>query len=205
MATERADGLQTGVRLEVLTVVWMVIEATVSIGAGIVAGSLLLIAFGLDSVIELVSGSALLWRLSLEARGGQKEHAERVEHTALWVVAVTLGLLCVYVAASSVLGLATQAEPETSPVGIAVSLAAVLMMPYLAWRKRTVARQLGSEALEGDAAESITCAYMAGTVLVGLVLNALLGWWWAEYAAALVFLAWLGRETREAFQEARGG
>ncbi len=205
MSSVRADDLRTGVRLELLTVIWMVIEAAISLGAGIVAGSVLLIAFGLDSVIELVSGSVLLWRLSIELHDGEEDKAEQVEHTATWVIALTLGLLCVYVLVSSVLGLVTRASQQTSPVGIAVSLAAVIVMPYLAWRKRTVAQRIGSEALEGDAAESITCAYMAGTVLVGLVLNAIFGWWWAEYAAALAFLVWLGRETREAYQEAREG
>jgi divalent metal cation (Fe/Co/Zn/Cd) transporter len=191
------------VRIEVFTVVWMVVEAAVSLGAGIVAGSILLTAFGLDSVIELISGSVLVWRLSVEAGGGSTELVERVERIATWVVAVTLALLCVYVLVSSIYGLATHAKPQGSPLGIAVSLAALIIMPYLAVRKRRIAARIDSEALAGDAAESITCAYMAGTVLVGLILNALAGWWWAEDVAALVFLFWLGRETWEAFQEAR--
>ncbi|HZU12642.1 MAG TPA: cation transporter [Chloroflexota bacterium] len=204
-AEARAADIRRGVHIEVVTVIWMVIEAAVSLGAGIVAGSILLTAFGLDSVIELISGSVLLWRLSIEAGSGDTERAERVEHVATWVVVVTLALLCVYVLVSSIYGLATHAKPESSPVGIAVSIAAVIVMPYLAFRKRTIAGRIDSEALEGDAAESITCAYMAGTVLVGLALNALFGWWWAEDIAALVFLFWLGRETWEAFEEARKG
>lgn len=199
----RTIAIRAGVRVEVFTVVWMVIEAAVSLGAGIVAGSILLTAFGLDSVIELVSGSVLLWRLSVEARGGDTERVERVERVAIWVVAVTLALLCVYVLFSSLYGLATHAKPERSLVGIAVSVAAVIVMPYLAFRKRRIAGRIASEALEGDAAESITCAYMAGTVLVGLGLNAFFGWWWAEDIAALAFLFWLGREAWEAFDEAR--
>lgn len=203
MAAARADDLRTGMRLEVVTVIWMVVEAAVSLGAGIVAGSILLVAFGLDSVIELVSGSVLLWRLSIEVHGGDEERAERVERRAGWIVAVTLGLLCAYVLATALVGLAMHVQPDKSPVGMGVALAALLVMPYLAWRKRSIARRIDSEALEGDAAESITCAYMAGTVLVGLVLNAVFGWWWAENVAALVFLVWLGRETWEAFEEAR--
>lgn len=205
MSAARVDELRAGVRIEVITVIWMVIEAAVSLGAGIVAGSILLTAFGLDSVIELISGSVLLWRLSVESWGGEAERVERVERIATWVVAVTLALLCIYVLVSSVYGLATHARPENSPVGIAVSIAAVVVMPYLAFRKRRIAERVESEALEGDAAESITCAYMAGTVLVGLVLNALFHWWWAEDVAALVFLFWLGRETWEAFEEVREG
>jgi divalent metal cation (Fe/Co/Zn/Cd) transporter len=202
---ERTRNLKAGVRLEIVTVVWMVVEAAVSLGAGIVAGSILLTAFGLDSLIELVSGSVLLWRLLTEVRGGHEERGERVEAIARWVVAVTLGLLCAYVLVSAVYGLVTHSKPESSVVGIGVSVAAVLIMPFLAIRKRTIARRIGSAALEGDAAESVTCAYMAATVLVGLLLNATLGWWWAEGVAALVFLFWLVRETVEAVQEAREG
>ncbi|HZU12095.1 MAG TPA: cation transporter [Chloroflexota bacterium] len=201
----RVAAVRSGIRIEVFTVVWMVIEAAVSLGAGIVAGSILLTAFGLDSVIELISGSVLLWRLSFESGGGEAERVERVERIATRVVAVTLALLCVYVVVSSIHGLATQAKPESSPVGIGVSIAAIVVMPYLAFRKRRIAERIESEALEGDAVESIICAYMAGTVLVGLALNALIGWWWAEDFAALVFLFWLGRETWEAFEEVREG
>ncbi len=201
--TARADDVRWGVRLEAFTVVWMVIEAGVALGAGIVAGSILLTAFGLDSVIELVSGSILLWRLQMEANDGDAEQVEATERKVAWFVAVTLALLCVYVVVSAILGLAMHMEPGTSLVGIGISLAAVLVMPYLAWGKRRIAGRIDSDALRGDAAESITCAYMAGTVLVGLVLNALLGWWWAEDVAVLVFLSWLFGETREAFNEAR--
>lgn len=201
----RANEVRAGVRAEVFTVIWMIIEAAVSLGAGIVAGSTLLTAFGLDSVIELISGTVLLWRLSVETGGGDTERVERVEHAATWVVAVTLALLCVYVLVSSIYGLATQAKPETSTVGIGIALAAVVIMPWLGITKRRIARRIGSDALRGDAAESFTCGYMAATVLVGLVLTALFGWWWAEDVAALVFLVWLGRETWEAFEEAREG
>lgn len=199
-ATHAAD-VRTGVRLEVFTVLWMVIEAGVSLGAGVVAGSILLVAFGFDSVIELISGSALLWRLKTEADGGDVERVEGIEHRASWIVAVTLALLCLYVLISALYGLATQSRPDSSPVGIGVSIAAVLIMPYLGVSKRRIARRINSDALRGDAAETFTCAYMAGTVLIGLVLNALFHWWWAEDVAALVFLFWLIRETREAFEE----
>jgi divalent metal cation (Fe/Co/Zn/Cd) transporter len=195
--------VRSGVRIEVLTVIWMVVEAAVSLAAGIAAGSILLTAFGLDSVIELISGSVLLWRLSVEARGGAGERVEKVERVATWVVGITLALLCVYLLVASVYGLAARARPEASPVGIAISLLAVLVMPYLAVTKRRIARAIDSAALEGDAAESVTCAYMAATVLVGLALNAAFGWWWAEGLAALLFLFWLVRETWEVFEEVR--
>lgn len=183
----------------------MMIESAVALGAGIAAGSILLTAFGIDSMIELVSGSVLLWRLQIEARGGDVERIEATERKVTWLVAVTLALLCLYVLVSAIYGLATQAKPASSPVGIAIALTALLIMPYLAWGKRRVSGRIGSAALRADAAESITCAYMAGTVLVGLLLNALFGWWWAEDVAALLFLFWLANETREAFEEAREG
>jgi len=205
MDTTREADVRQGVRIEVVSVVWMVFEMVVSIGAGIAAGSILLIAFGLDSLIELVSGGVLLWRLRVESKGGYVERVERAEHRATWVVAISLGLLCVYVLVTSVYGLITHASPESSPLGIAISAAAVLLMPFLAAGKRRIARRIDSEALAGDAANSITCAYMAGTVLAGLLLNSLFGWWRVEYLAALLFLVWLGRETWEAFEEAREG
>lgn len=201
----RAAEVRNGVRIEVFTVVWMVIEAVVSIGAGIIAGSALLIAFGLDSVIELVSGAILLWRLLEEEREGDTERVERIEHQATWGVAISLALLCVYVLGTAIYGLLTRSMPESSLIGIIISLAAVTVMPWLALIKRRIAKRIASGALRGDAASSLTCGYMAATVLVGLVLNALFHWWWAEYLAAFVFLFWLVQETREAFEEARSG
>jgi divalent metal cation (Fe/Co/Zn/Cd) transporter len=198
----RAAQVRTGVRIEVFTVSWMVIEAAVSIGAGILAGSALLTAFGLDSVIELLSGAILLRRLLEEAKEGDTQRVERAEHRAAWIVALALTLLCVYVLLTAVYGLVTHAQPESSLVGIAVSIAAVIVMPWLALVKRRIAKRIDSAALRGDAASSLTCGYMAATVLVGLALNALFHWWWAEGIAALVFLFWLIGETREAFAEA---
>ena len=203
METARVQQVRSGVRIEVITLIWMVIEMAVSVGAGIAAGSVLLIAFGMDSLIELISGAVLLWRLRVESRGGEVERVERVEHQATWLVAVTLALLCVYVLVSAVVGLVNHIKPESSVPGLAVSILAVLIMPYLAAVKRRIAKRIGSSALAGDAANSITCAYMAGTVLVGLILNAFFGWWWVETVAALLFLIWLVGETREAFEEAR--
>ena len=203
-ARDRRAAVRAGVRVEVVTLVWMVVEAAASLGAGLVAGSLLLIAFGLDSVIELVTGGILLWRLSVEGRGGHAERVERAEGRAAWVVAVALTLLCVYVLASAVYGLITRARPEASVVGIGISAAAVVVMPGLGLTKRRLATRLGSGALRGDAASSFTCGYMAATVLAGLALNALFHWWWAEDVAAPIFLFWLISETREALKEAHG-
>ncbi len=203
MEQTRLSQVQLGIRIEVVTVIWMVIEMAVSIGAGLAAGSVLLIAFGLDSLVELIGGGVLLWRLRVEARDGDTETVERAEKRAAWAIAICLALLCLYVLASAVFGLIGRSKPETSVAGIVVSAAAVVVMPYLAVTKRKVATRIQSDALAGDAVNSITCAYMAGTVLLGLLANALFGWWWAEGVAALLFLVWLARETREAFEEAR--
>jgi divalent metal cation (Fe/Co/Zn/Cd) transporter len=201
--TTRVADIRMGVRIEVITILWMVIEMAVSIGAGIAARSVLLTAFGLDSLIELVSGTILLWRLSVESRGEAIKSVKRAERRATRIVAVTLGLLCVYVFSSSVYGLLTHAKPESSVIGIGVSAAALVIMPYLAVTKRRISKRIDSDALAADATNSITCASMAGTVLAGLVLNRLFGLWWVEYLAALLFLVWLIRETLEAFEEAR--
>jgi len=201
----RAAQVRRGVRIEVFTVIWMVIEAVVSIGAGIIAGSALLTAFGLDSVIELVSGGILLYRLLIEASEGDTERVERAEHTAAWVVSISLVLLCLYVLGTAIYGLVVHSKPESSLVGIIISIAAVIVMPWLAVTKRRIAKRIDSGALRGDAASSMTCGYMAGTVLVGLALNALFHWWWVEDIAALVFLFWLVQETREALEEALEG
>lgn len=203
MKSTRATEVHLGVRVEVISIIWMAVEMAVSIGAGIAARSVLLTAFGVDSLIELISGSILLWRLSTESRGGDLKSVEQAEHRATWVVAVTLSLLCAYVLISSVYGLLTHSKPESSVIGIGISAAALLIMPYLALTKRRISRRLHSAALAGDATNSITCAYMAAIVLAGLVLNAFFGWWWVESVAALGFLVWLIQETREVFEEAR--
>ncbi len=200
----RLDALHAGIRIEAVTIVWMTLEALVAIGAGAMAGSILLIAFGADSVIELVSGVVLLWRLASEATSDNLERIETVERRATWMSAILLVLLCLYVAITTVTGLVGRAEPEGSLIGILISIGALIFMPLLARAKRSVNQQLDSAALRADIAESITCAFMAGTVLVGLALNAALGWWWAEYVAAAVLLYWLIGETREAFEAARG-
>lgn len=184
----RTSSVRTGVRVEVFTVVWMVVEAAVSIGAGLLAHSALLTAFGIDSVIELVSGAVLLRRLSLEARGQETERIERAEHRAAWVVAISLALLCLYVLVTAIYGLITQAHPDSSLAGIIISIAALIVMPGLGVIKRRLAARLDSAALHGDAASSFTCGYIAGAVLLGVGLNALFHWWWAEDVASLLFL-----------------
>jgi len=204
-AAERRAAVAMGIRLEVVTIGWMLAEAVLAIAAGIAARSVLLTAFGLDSVIELISGGTLLWRLSLERRESAEQSVERIERRATQISAVLLVLLCLYVVTVGLIGLVTRLEPEASVLGLAVSAAAVLVMPILAWRKRLANRVLGSSALRADIAETITCAYMAAATLVGVGLNLIAGLWWAEYVAALALLFFIVREAREAVEAARGG
>lgn len=201
----RAAEIRSGVRIEVFTVGWMAFEAGIAVTAGVIARSVLLTAFGLDSFIELMSGAVLLWRLSIEAGGGTLERVKQSERRATRISAVLLVLLCLYVVVTSAAGLLTRSEPETSLVGVAVAVAALIVMPFLARRKHGLADRIDSAALRADAAETVTCAYMAGAVLVGLGLNALFHWWWADYVAAFGLLIWLVPETREAIEEAREG
>jgi divalent metal cation (Fe/Co/Zn/Cd) transporter len=202
--TRTAD-VRAGVQVEIITVVWMIVEAAIAIGAGILARSVLLTAFGLDSVIELVTGGALLWRLITEARRGSLERVERAEHRAAWITGVGLVLLCVYIVATTILSVVTGSKAEGSVVGIGLAVAALIVMPWLVWRKRNIAERIGSSALRADAACSLTCAYMAGALLIGVGLTAVFGWWWADGIAALGLLYWIIPEAREALEGARAG
>ncbi|TMD28587.1 MAG: hypothetical protein E6I92_02960 [Chloroflexi bacterium] len=192
MEASRAVAMRRGVRLEVLTIVWMLVEAVLSLGAGVSARSVLLTAFGLDSVVELLSGIVVLRRL--QGRAG--------EAVATRISAVLLIALCAYVVLFSLAGLVLRVMPESSLLGVAVSAVAVVVMPVLAQAKRRVNRTLESPSLRADIAESITCAYMAGATLAGLVVSMATGWWWVQYLAALALLVWLVPEAREAL---RGG
>ena len=178
----------------------MAVEAAVAIGAGIMARSVLLTAFGFDSVIELLSGAALFWRLRIEARGEASAHVEGAERLVTKISAVLLSLLCLYVLFSSAAAFLLRVEPEGSVVGLVIAIAAVIAMPLLALRKRQVNTLLKSAALRADIVETLTCAYMAAATLVGVGLNLLLHWWWADYVAALALLFWLVPETREALE-----
>jgi len=198
----RQAAVRAGARLELATVVWMAVEAVLAIGAGIAARSVLLTAFGFDSVIELISGGTLLWRLSSEARGASSQRVEAVERRATWISAVLLALLCVYLVGVGLAGLVSRLRPEGSALGVGVAAAAVVVMPLLAWGKRRANVTIGSAALRADIAETITCAYLAAATLVGAALNLIVGLWWAEYVAAIVLLVFIALETREAVESA---
>jgi divalent metal cation (Fe/Co/Zn/Cd) transporter len=185
------------VRLEQFSIAWMLIEAGVAVTAGIIAGSLALTSFGFDSVIELVSATLVLGRLRAELAGGRAN--EQAERRVLRIIAVTFFLLAAYVIIGSGIDLATSARPERSPVGIGLTVAALLVMPLLGWRKRRVGASLHNQLVLADAAETILCAALAATTLLGLVLFAALSWWWADPVAALAVAYFAVREGREAW------
>jgi divalent metal cation (Fe/Co/Zn/Cd) transporter len=185
------------VRLEQFSIGWMLIEAGVAVTAGIIAGSLALTSFGFDSVIELVSATLVLGRLHAELSGGRAN--DRAERRVLRIIAVTFFVLAAYVLAGSVIDLATQAHPERSPVGIGLTVASLLVMPLLGWRKRRVGSALRNQLVLADAAETMLCATLAATTLLGLALFAAFGWWQADPIAALAVAYFAVREGREAW------
>lgn len=170
-AAQRPRAVWVGVRLEIVTLVWMLIQAVVALGSGIAARSVLLTAFGFDSVIELASGATLLWRLSSEARGEKTERLELVERRATWISALLLVLLSLFLVFVGLAGLIGRLRPEGSALGVAVSAAAVIVMPLLARRKRLANRSIRSPALQADIAETVTCAFMAASTLAGTALG----------------------------------
>jgi divalent metal cation (Fe/Co/Zn/Cd) transporter len=191
------DLRRSAVRLEQFSVGWMVIEAGVAVTAGIIAGSLALTSFGFDSVIEIVSAALVLGRLRAELRGNPT--SEQTERRVLKIIAITFFVLAAYVLAGSVIDLATRAHPERSPLGIALTIGSLLVMPLLGWRKQRTGTALGNPLVLADAAETILCATLAATTLLGLVLFATFGWWWADPIAALAVAYFAVREGREAW------
>jgi divalent metal cation (Fe/Co/Zn/Cd) transporter len=182
----------------------MVIEAIAAVLAGVLARSVALVAFGADSVIELVAGGALLFRLYVETAGGDSERVERAERAASWIVGIALLALAAYIVISSVAALFTKSRPEANALGIGIAVASSILMPFLAATKKRVGRRIGSKALISDGACSMVCAYMSWILLAGVGATALLGWWWADSVAALGFVWFVTREGLEAVKEARG-
>ncbi len=189
------------IRLEQFSIGWMVIEAGVAVTAGIIARSLALSSFGFDSVIELVSACLVLRRLRAERTAGPANEAnEHAERRVLRIIAVTFFLLAAYVLIGSAIGLATSAHPERSPIGIGLTVASLVVMPLLGWRKRRTGTALHSPLVRADAAQTLLCAALAATTLLGLVLFAALSWWWADPIAALAVAFFAVREGREAWR-----
>ena len=174
----------------------MTVEAAVAIAAGLAAGSVALMAFGIDSVIEFVAALVVLQTFRAEQAG----RTDRSEKQALRVIGVTFFLLAAYIVADAAYTLIAADKPESSVAGIAVSAAALVVMPLLGVLKRRTGSALGSRMLLADAAESLFCAYLSGAVLLGLVLNIGFGWWWADPVAALAIVPLVIKEGLEALE-----
>jgi divalent metal cation (Fe/Co/Zn/Cd) transporter len=201
----RDESVRQGRRLEYFTVGWNLIEAAVALGAGLFAASIALIGFGIDSLIETSSGAILLWRLKEGKEGEQRERM------ALKLVGISLLALAAYVAIDATKGLILKESPEESLVGILLAAVSLIVMPLLAWAKRRVAANLNSQALVADSHQTDICAYLSAILLVGLGLNALFGWWWADPIAALAMVPIIVKEGLEALrglscaEESKGG
>jgi divalent metal cation (Fe/Co/Zn/Cd) transporter len=195
MATASLAPHARGRRLEVFTVGWNLTEALVGITAGWLAGSIALVGFGFDSVIESLSGAVLWWRLSSGPAGEERERR------AARLVAASFWLLAAYVGFEAGGSLWRREAPATSGVGIALAAASLVVMPFLAREKRRVAAVIGSRALVADSRQTDLCAYLSAILLGGLLLNALLGWWWADPVAALAMVPPMVVEGRTAWQQ----
>jgi divalent metal cation (Fe/Co/Zn/Cd) transporter len=180
-----------GRRLEYLTIAWNTFEAAVALISGLLAGSVALVGFGLDSVIESVSAAVLLRRLHVDRDARQREAAEQ---TARRLVGGCFLLLAAYITVDSIRALWTKAQPERSLPGILIAVAAIIVMPLLGRAKRRVAAQLDSRALHSDSRQADFCAYLSAILLTGLLLHVWLGWWWADSVAALVMVPIIARE-----------
>lgn len=194
LADARRDLLRRRVRwIVAATIAYNVVEAIVAIAAGTVASSGALVAFGLDSTIEVLSAAAVAWQFT-------RRDPERWERGTLRVIAIAFFALAAYVTVTSVLTLVLRVEAEHSVVGIVLTAVSVVVMPALSLAERRAGRELGSATAVADSAQTLICAYLSAAVLGGLVLNSLLGWWWADAAAGIVIAFFAVREGIEAWR-----
>ena len=201
----RASGwLRTALALVLVTVAYNVVEAGLALWSGWRAGSVVLVGFGLDSVIECAAAAVLLWRLQLERRGVDEAELNAGERRVQRFVGLTFFLLAAYVVAQALWTLSIANAPAESLLGIMLAIASLIVMPLVAWGKLRAAREIGSSALRAEAKETLACSYLSLTLLLGLGANALWGWWWADPVAALAMVPWLIREGREGLEERCG-
>jgi divalent metal cation (Fe/Co/Zn/Cd) transporter len=177
-----------------LTVGWNVVEGVIAVASGVMAGSVALIGFGLDSFIEVTAAGVLIWRLGLPEHDESAEQRERTSHR---VVGITFLALALYIAAQAVYTVATGEQPEASGTGLVLAVVSLIVMPVLGLAKRANARQIGSRALIAESTETLVCSYLSFALLVGLGANAAFGWWWADITAALAMVPWIIREGLE--------
>jgi divalent metal cation (Fe/Co/Zn/Cd) transporter len=190
----RADLVRRARYLEYFTIGYNSLEGLVALVAGLMAGSIALVGFGFDSLIEVTSGAALLWRLHSDA---DESRRERMEAITLRIVGVCFLLLAAYVSYDSIKSLIWREEPRESIPGIILAIASLVVMPLLVRAKRKVARGINSAALMADSKQTELCTYLSAILLAGLLLNALVGWWWADPVAALVMVPIIVKEGIE--------
>jgi hypothetical protein len=191
-ADERAKLGRRAQLLAGASVTYNVIEAVIAITAGVVAGSVALVGFGLDSVVEVSSGLIILWQF-------RHRLPESRERQALRLMAFSFFALAAYVGFESVRALLGDRDPDDSPVGIGLAVASLVIMPFLSWAQRRTGKALGSNAVVADSTQTLLCTYLSAVLLIGLVLNATLGWSWADPIAGLVIAAVAVKEGREAW------
>jgi divalent metal cation (Fe/Co/Zn/Cd) transporter len=194
---ERTAFVRRGRRLEYFTVAWNAIEGLVAIATGVIAGSISLVGFGIDSFMEVTSGSVLLWRMSVDADVPRRERNER---RALRVVGICFLFLAAYIAYESATDLWSKRAPEHSIPGIVLACVSLVVMPLLSRAKRKVGRALGSAAMHADAKQTEFCTYLSAILLAGLLLNAVFGLWWADPVAALIMVPIIAKEGIEGVQ-----
>jgi divalent metal cation (Fe/Co/Zn/Cd) transporter len=193
----RAATVRRGRKLEYFTIAWNAIEGLLAIAMCVVAGSISLVGFGLDSFIEVTSGSVLLWRMSVDADVRRRELNEK---RALRIVGACFLLLAVYVLYESVVDLLSKRVPARSVAGIILACVSLVVMPLLSRAKRSVGRAIGSAAMHADSKQTEFCAYLSAILLAGLLLNALLGWWWADPVAAIIMVPIIANEGVDGLQ-----
>lgn len=186
--------------LLILTLLYNVIEAGISIGVGHIMGSIALVGFGLDSLIEISASGLMIWRLAVELKGSTPEVIERTEYTVHRFVGWTFFALAAYIAYESITALIGREAPQESWVGIVIAALSLVIMPLLAWGKLEAAKHLNSSALRSEAKETIACSILSLILLIGLGANALWGWWWADPLAGLLMIPWLIKEGMEGIQ-----
>lgn len=193
----RTDAVERGMRLEYFTIGWNCLEGLIAIASGVWAGSVALMGFGFDSLIEVTSGVALLWRL----RGDHHEQRrDAIEKRALQIVGASFVTLALYVAYDSIATLLAREAPERSIPGIILAVLSLVVMPLLARAKRRVARTLNSAAMAADARQTELCTYLSAILLGGLILNAAFGFWWADPVSALIMVPIIAKEGFDALQ-----
>lgn len=192
--TDRSSLVRRGRYLEYFTIGYNSLEGVIAVAAGLVAGSIALVGFGFDSLIEVTSGAILLWRLHMDV---DEERRERVEATSLRIVGVCFVVLAIYVSYDSIKSLIRREASEESLIGIVLAAVSLIVMPFLVRAKRKVARAINSNALMADSKQTELCTYLSAILFGGLLLNALFGWWWADPVAAIIMVPIIVKEGIE--------